>query len=129
MGFGDDDRIKEAEKRDWQKALLPLVGLILIATAAAIAWALTDVAYDFLLSNVDGVPADSDEMRLVVGGVLFFIVVMFYSLIYAAIAPKPKATISESELDREKQQKIKEEMRRKKRQKEMKKKLKQQNRS
>jgi uncharacterized ion transporter superfamily protein YfcC len=109
-------------------ALLPVLGLFLLGAAGAIAWVLSEPFADFLVLNLSGIP-DTPEMQIVAGVIIFLVIVLLYGFLYAIFAPKPQQSVSEAQLDREKQQKLKEAQRAKKRKKEMRAKMRERNRN
>lgn len=125
--YKDYDDGSKPPKTNWTKALLPVFGFILVGAAAAIAWVLSEPLYQLIRANVAGIP-DVPELQIVAGVVVFLVLVLFYGLLYSVFAPRPPKMISESELDREKQQKLKEAERAKRRKREMRNKMRQRNR-
>lgn len=115
------------DRMNWMKALMPVFGVIFIGAAAAIAWVLSEPLYQYLLNNVAGIP-NQPEIQLAVGVVIFLLFIMVFSLVYAALAPKPTKTVKEAELEREKQQKELEAQRAKRRKREMRNKMRSRNR-
>ncbi len=101
MGFGDDDYRMRQGGTNWQKVLMPVMGLLLFGCAAAIGFALSEPATDFVRSNVGNIPP-GPEIQAAVGFGIFLILLLIFGAVYALFAPKPDKIISESELAKEK---------------------------
>lgn len=112
--------MKQAEKKNPLQAFLPIIGLVLIVIAGAIAFFASAPAHDFLMDQFPGQIPNQDVVQYAVGGIIFLLIILFVALIYAAFQPKPEMTVTERELDREKKERERERLERKKRQKRMK---------
>lgn len=118
--------VKKAEKKR-NNALSPVIGVIVIVIAGALAWFGAEPVFNWLLLNVPGIPAEP-ALQYVVMGVIFLLVVLLGGLFYSIVAPKPPKGISERDMDREKQRKAAEEQAAKRRKAEMRAKMRQRNR-
>ncbi|QPC81486.1 hypothetical protein G4Y79_17565 [Phototrophicus methaneseepsis] len=130
MGFNDDGGLKQSRRRNWNRALAPLFGLLLAFASAAIAYILSEPLYTFVLRTFPQVPA-APEVQLVVGIVIFLLCLGITAALYAVVAPKPaKATyVTERELDRLKQERAAEERAKDRRRKEMRRRMRERNRN
>lgn len=106
--------IKQTKKKNPLAPFFPVFGLLLIAALGAISFVVSQPAYNLLTDNIDSIPANNQQMQLVVGGTIFLILLMLCGLVYAAFAPKPAKRVTEAELKKEKAQKDKETRARKK---------------
>lgn len=101
-GFGQDDyEMRRNDGINWRNVLLPVMGFLLLGSGAAIAFALSAPATEFLQSRVD-LPQDTDGLQIVIGVGIFLIVLLVFATFYALFAPKPDKIISENELAKEK---------------------------
>jgi len=90
---------KQSSSTNWSKALLPLIGLIAVAIAGLLAYALSTPIEEFLLNNIANLPTDG-SMRIVSGIAIFVLILLIFGILYALVAPKPK-TVHESKLKEE----------------------------
>lgn len=119
--YGGEGAIKKAG-RNWQRILLPVVGLVMIIAAGAIAFLLSRPAGVLLRSRI-APGADMQSIQLAAGIGIFLVIIMVFGALYAAIVPKPPKGISEGELDKEKKERFEEAQRAKRRKREMKNKM------
>jgi len=126
MSF-EDEYAKSKQKKDPLRPFYPVIGLLLIACFAAIAWVLHEPLRDILVENISDLPQANEEgfqeVGYVAGGSIFVILLMFASLLYAAFAPKQQNVVSERELLNEKKAKEAEIRARKKRKREIQKQM------
>lgn len=89
--------------RSWNTILLPVMGFLLAGASAIIAFVAADPATELLRDSLSGIP-DDDGVKYAVGFGIFLILMLFFSMFYAILAPKPKKMdrVSERELDKEK---------------------------
>lgn len=101
MSFEDEYQGRSLEARSTTiKAFLPVMGFLLLIVLGVMAYFLSEPVHELLMDNLDGVPAD-EEVRYLVGAVLFVVMTMVVGMVYAAFAPKPSKTVTESQLKRE----------------------------
>ncbi|NJL57419.1 hypothetical protein HC928_21480 [bacterium] len=101
MSFEDEYQGRSLEARGTSiKAFLPVMGFLLLIVLGVMAYFLSEPVHELLMDNLDGVPADQ-EVRYLVGAVLFVVMTMVVGMVYAAFAPKPSKTVTESQLKRE----------------------------
>lgn len=101
MSFEDEYQGRSLEARSTTiRAFLPVMGLVLLVTLGVMAYFLSEPVHELLMDNLQGVPAD-EEVRYVVAAVMFVVMMMVVGMIYAAFAPKPAKTVTESQLKRE----------------------------
>jgi type VI protein secretion system component VasK len=127
QGMGGTGERKVDSGPNWQKIMMPIVGLILLVLGGVVGFLLSKPATDFLRTRVANFPKQP-EMQYVVGVGIFLILLLVLYIVFAAIAPKPKATTNEAALDKEKKEKLEEMARVKRRNAEMKQRMKQANR-
>ena len=113
MSF-DDEYSMKYNRRSWRTILLPLMGFIIAACSAGIAYALSFVATPFVRQRIQGLP-DDDGIQIVIGLSIFLVLIALFAIMYAIFAPKPTKMISESQLDKEKKERERELRERKKR--------------
>ena len=106
---------------------LPVIGLILLIVAGAIAWFLSDPAYGFLRDNVQGIPAQA-VMRYIIAVAIFLVEILLVAAVYALFQPRTPRMVTEQELDREKQERLREREASDRRKKQMREKLREQSR-
>lgn len=116
MSFAEDPYRGRQKKKSPLSGYLPALGLILAVALAAVSYVLSAPVHDLLIDNIDDFPIEP-EIQYVVAVVLFAALVLFAGLLYAAFAPKPPQTVSESELKKERIEYEKERRARKKRKK------------
>lgn len=129
MGMDGDDfqESRQGKGTNWLKVFLPLMGLILAAISALFAFVLSGPAYQLVRQGFPQIP-EAPEIHLIVGIIIFAAFIFLIGGIYAAFAPKPPKIATEKELDRERQQKIREAAAAKRRKKEMRDKMRSRNR-
>lgn len=127
-GMGGSGEVRKDPGPNWQKILLPIVGLIVIAGAVAVgvlgSETVANLAKTTLKLNfapVNGI----DPLRVAAGVIIFIVIMMIFALVYAAIAPKPTRSVNEAQLDKEKKARIADEQRRKRMNRQMKDKMRQ----
>ncbi|TVR23298.1 MAG: hypothetical protein EA396_03445 [Anaerolineaceae bacterium] len=106
---------------------LPVLGLLLAIAMAALAFILSEPVHSWLYDSffadserLRGIQGTSDSfdqeiVQYVVGGVMFFLFMVFFATIYALFAPKRKIKVSEKQLKKEREEKQAEVRRAKKR--------------
>jgi hypothetical protein len=127
MGGGGERKVNTGT--NWQKVLTPVVGAIVLIIGGVVAFLLSEPATKYLRTSIIRDLPNRPEVQYVVAFGIFIVLLMFLFIIYAAIAPKPKATTNEAALDKEKKEKLAEQARAKRRQVEMKQRMKQANRN
>ncbi len=96
----------------------PVLGLLLLVSAGAIAFALSLPLTDLVVNNGILVPDASltrDLIQAGMGGLIFVIVILLVFLVFAAFAPKPSKMTSERQLERERRENIAEQKAKRKR--------------
>ncbi len=106
---------------------LPAIGLVLLIVAGAAAWFLSDPAYAFLRENVQNIPTQA-VLRYVIAVGIFLVEILLIAALYAAFQPRPPKLATEKQLDREKQERLREREESDRRKKQMREKLRQQSR-
>jgi len=101
MSFSEHEYVKGKQTRDPIRPFLPVIGLFMIVALGAIAFVLSTPVHELLMDQISDFP-EEQEVQYVVGVVIFLLLVLVMSLIYAAFAPKPARTVSEKELKQEK---------------------------
>jgi hypothetical protein len=99
MSF-EDEYVRRPVKKNPLNAYLPILGLILAVALGAIAFVLSEPLHTLLMDNFDTIPPDK-EVQYAIGGITFFVFVLFAGLLYAAFSPKSEKTVSERELQKE----------------------------
>lgn len=127
MSF-EDEYVSKPKKKNALNAFLPLIGLFLIAAAAAVGFVLSKPATEWLRdtvlpNNYQDITDNFETVQLIVGVVVAVVILLFTAMIYAAFAPKPTKLVSERELKKEKDDKLAEELARKKRKQEVNRKM------
>ena len=100
MGFEDEYK-RGKEKKDPITAFLPALGLILMLAFGAIAFVLHEPAHEKLQELITDFPEEK-EVGYAVGGVIFFLLMLFAGFFYALFQPKREHQVTESELRKEK---------------------------
>jgi type VI protein secretion system component VasK len=104
-------------RRTTLRTFFPLIGLILMIAYGAIAWAFAPSLSYTIQTNVATIPPDMLQyLDLISGGIIFLVLLLMTTLLYASAAPKPKRQVSENQLDKERKERIAAEVERKKRQ-------------
>jgi type VI protein secretion system component VasK len=127
QGMGGTGERKVDDGPNWQKIMMPIVGLVLLVLGGIVGFLLSKPATDFLRTRVANFPKQP-EMQTVVGIGIFLVLLLVLYIVFAMIAPKPKTTVNEAQLDKEKKEKQEEALRIKRRNAEMKQRMKQANR-
>lgn len=117
-----------AKKKTPFKVLYPVIGLIVAAISAGLAYVASEPALAFIQQNIPSFQGDPDTLRLVVAGAIFFIFILLFGMAFAVTQPGIPKGVSEQDLDKEKQLKAKEVAEAKRRKKEMVAKMRQRNR-
>lgn len=99
------------KKKDPLRPFLPVLGLLIIAAAGAVAWFGSPFLINWLLTQQSfiRIPAsvtDADPLVLqgIIAMLIFFIIVAFAAMLYAAVAPRPPKLVQESVLLDERKQ-------------------------
>lgn len=115
--------VKVKKGPSWGKALMPILGIIIMIAAGAVAYVASEPAYEWLRTTFPEIPNDP-ALQLVVGVGIFLLIVMIVALIYSvAFAKKPEYMVTEQELGKERKQKQEEEEAARRRQKLMREKM------
>lgn len=127
MSFEDEYAVKP-KKKNPINAFLPLIGLFLIAAAGGIGFVLSgpvtqSLQTSILASNADDIAQNYETVQLIVGIVIAIVILLFVAMIYAMFAPKPTKLTSEKELQREKEDRLAEQLARKRRKQEVNRKM------
>jgi uncharacterized BrkB/YihY/UPF0761 family membrane protein len=127
MSFEDEYAVKP-KKKNPINAFLPLIGLFLIAAAGGIGFVLSgpvtqSLQTSILASNADDIAQNYELVQLIVGVVIAIVILLFVAMIYAMFAPKPTKLTSEKELQREKEERLAEQLARKRRKQEVNRKM------
>lgn len=113
------------QKKDPLAAFYPIIGLIIFAIAVAVGWFSAPFVLEF---GGDYIPAealtslselDPNAPLYTVAFLIFLVIIMSFSAIYAVFAPKPKIQVSEASLKRERDSKAEERRRAKLRKRKM----------
>ncbi|GEM_PF-3483025 len=126
MGGSGDKKVNTGN--NWQKILTPVVGLVLLVLGAAVSYLLSDPLTIFLRSKISNFPKQSAVQFAVAFGIFLVLMLILY-MVYSLVAAKPKATVTEAAMDKEKKEKLEEQLRVKRRNAEMKQRMKQANRN
>lgn len=94
------------KKKDPLKPFIPVIGLFLAIIAGAIAYFASEPALEVVKTYI--AIGDAPEMRWVVAGAIFLLIIMVVGMLYTVFQPRLPKGVSESDLDREKQEKAKE---------------------
>lgn len=104
MSFASsDDYGREGRKRKstWMKSMAPVIGFLLLVACAVIAVILAPPLTNALRQSID-LPADLGE--IVVGAIIFVTLLLVLFMFYAMLTPKKRrTTVTERELDKERQ--------------------------
>jgi phosphotransferase system glucose/maltose/N-acetylglucosamine-specific IIC component len=128
-GMGGQGGMKKEQGTNWQKVLMPIVGLLFIGVAGIFGFILSGPITIALRQRFPQVREGGDLIQVAVGIAIFLVIIMVFAAIYAAVAAKPEQSVSEAILDREKREKLQEAQRAKRRKLEMKQKMKQRDKS
>lgn len=128
MGLGDEYSGRAAgakEKKGNLRPYLPALGLILAICMGAISAVLAEPVTTFLAKKMPAINTAGPNIRWVIGGVIFLVLIGISSLILAAAAPKEKTNelATEKRLKQEKVDKEKERLEAKKRKREVQRKM------
>lgn len=109
--------IERMSKRNRIAKWLPALGFLLAIAMAALAFILSEPVHSWMyetffaeaeaIRGIQGT-ADSFDQEIVqyaVGGVMFFVFMVFFATIYALFAPKRKIKVSEKQLKKERDEK------------------------
>lgn len=122
MSTGD-----EKQPTNWGRVLTPVIGLVILVVCIGVGYVLSGPAFSLLKERVPSLPSSS-EMQMLVGGGISVVLLLVFGMLYAMVAPKPEKTVSEAQLDKEKKERLAEQMRAKKLKRDMKNKMRQRNR-
>ncbi len=117
----------EREKTNWGRVLTPVIGLAVLVICIGIGLALAGPAFAELKVRIPTLPRD-ENFRFVIAGGISLVLLLVAGMLYAVVAPKPEQTVSEAVLDKEKKERLAEELRMKKMKRDMKNKMRQRNR-
>jgi hypothetical protein len=98
------------KKKDPLKPFLPVIGLMVMAAAGAVAWFgspfLITWLFNQTLFTIPGNVRSADPFyfQLLVSIMIFFVIVGIFGLLYAIVAPRPPKTVHESVLMNERKQ-------------------------
>lgn len=113
----------QPKKKDPLKPFLPIIGLIIMAIAGAVGWFgapfVLEFGEDYIPQAVITGIGDEFVLQLLVAGLIFFVIVAVFSMVYAIFAPKPTKLVKEGTLKREREEKLAEQRRRKQRRRKM----------
>lgn len=127
MSFEDEYSAKKAARRGGRFGFLRYAfGLIILLVGGVVAYFASLPAKNFIVQRIPSIP-NTPEIQLAVGVGIFLLVVMLLALVYSAFQPRMPKGVSEYDLDKEKQAKLREEMAAKRRKKEMQAKMRQRN--
>lgn len=115
MAF-EDEYARPTDKKDPIRFFLPFLGVLLILAFAVIAYFAHEPAHEFLQKKITDFPEEK-EVGYLVGGVIFVVLMMLASVLYAVLTPGPAKRTSEAELRRDKQDMEREALERKARKK------------
>lgn len=101
--------IKKKQGTNWTKALLPIIGILVILIAAGVAYVASAPVFELLLANFPEFPND-EGLQIVVGVGIFLVIMTIFAIVYSLIAPKPTYTVTEAELSKERKEKMEEEI-------------------
>jgi hypothetical protein len=98
------------KKKDPMRAFLPVIGLLVIVAAGAVAWFGSPFLIQWLFTqtyfNIPANVRSADEFffQLLVSVMIFFVIVGIFGLLYAIVAPRPPKAVHESVLMEERKQ-------------------------
>lgn len=96
--------LKKTEPRG--KAFWPILGLLLALSAGALSWAFTPEVVRYLDRSLPSFPAVTPTVSLIVGGILFILIAMIFSLVVALAVPKRKGAVNETKLAKERSEMV-----------------------
>lgn len=117
----------EKQSTNWGRVLTPIIGLAVLVICIGIGYVLSGPAFAELKLRVPTMPRDPAIQWVVAGGISL-VLLLVVGMFYAMVAPKPEQTVSEAQLDKEKKERLAEELRMKKMKRDMKNKMRQRNR-
>jgi uncharacterized BrkB/YihY/UPF0761 family membrane protein len=100
MAF-ENEYVKTKKKKSPLAPFLPVLGLILAVALVAIAYTLSPTVLELLEENIDNFPKDTEEIKYVVTGALFLVLLLFAGMIYALFSPKPPKLATDAQLRQE----------------------------
>jgi hypothetical protein len=92
------------KKKDPMRAFLPVIGLLVIVAAGAVAWFGSPFIIQWLFTqdyfNLPASVSSADPFffQILVSIMIFFVIVAVFSLLYAVVAPRPPKAVHESVL-------------------------------
>ncbi|MDX2160105.1 MAG: hypothetical protein SF162_02150 [bacterium] len=97
-------KVQEYRKR---KGLRPLIGVMMAIAVGIIAWFLAPglLAWMKAQNSAFGRGVDDNVMLAGVGIAIFLVLISLASVVFAAAAPKPKTSVKETDLMKERQEK------------------------
>ena len=106
----EDEYVEKSRKKKNPLAkYFPVIGFILALCLAGIAYVLSKPLNELLQRQVANYPFDSaDLIQLIVGAVIFVVGIMLAAMIYAAFAPRPTKLATEKQMEKERNEKIRE---------------------
>jgi type VI protein secretion system component VasK len=113
-------------KKNPLKPFYPVIGLLILILGGGFAYYVSPSVTTWLDVRMEG--TFPPQMRLVVAGVIFLVIVMVLGTIFSAFQPRTPKGVSEKDLDKEKQERVKEQQAAAKRRKEMQSKMRRRNR-
>ena len=97
------------KKKNPMAKFFPVVGFLLALCLAGIAYVVSKPLNETLMNQVANYPFESaDTIQLIVGAVIFLVGMMFIGLIYAAVAPRPTKLATEKQMEKERNEKLRE---------------------
>lgn len=100
------------KKKDPLRPFLPVLGLLIIAAAGAVAWFGSPFLINWLVTQQNFLtipaavtdPENALTIQALAAMLIFFIIVAFASLLYAVVAPRPPKLVQENVLLAERKQ-------------------------
>ena len=130
--MSDVNNYRPPKRRKWLRAFYPIIGLVVMGIAGAIAYVGSLPACDLLASRgiFSGSTVDPQTLQIAVGGGIFLVIILLIAFVFAVIQPKDKTRklVTEKALVKEREQMQAEAKAKKRRQQAMRKKMKQRNR-
>jgi type VI protein secretion system component VasK len=113
-------------KKNPLKPFYPVIGLLILILGGGFAYLVSPSVTSWLDLRVEG--TFPPQMRLIVAGVIFLLIILVLGMVFSVFQPKTPKGVSEKDLDKEKQERLKEQQAAAKRRKEMQTKMRQRNR-
>ena len=101
------------------KAFWPVLGFLLALSSGALAWVFTPSVLDFLKKSLSNFPRVTPTISLIVGGIIFVVLALLFSVIVAFAVPRKKSAVTEIQMAKDRNLLVREKAARKVRQREI----------